>query len=150
MTQWTLSIGEVSVRAGVATSALRYYESNGLIFSERTSGNQRRYHRSTLRRVALIQAGQRFGLSLNEIRMAMKHLPRQGAPTAGDWARLSTKWRERIDEEITRLERLRDRATSCIGCGCLSLEVCGLLNPQDTLGQTGSGARRLDPVDSTR
>jgi MerR family redox-sensitive transcriptional activator SoxR len=140
-----LTIGEVSDRAGVAHSALRYYEAQGLIESTRTTGNQRRYQRSVLRRVSFIRSAQRVGLSLEEITAAMATLPGGRTPTRADGARLSTSWRSRIDDQIDRLERLRDRLDSCIGCGCLSLERCSLSNPQDALKARGPGAFYLEP-----
>lgn len=140
-----LTIGEVAERAGVAPSALRYYEAEGLISSTRTSGNQRRYQRMVLRRVSFIRSAQRVGLSLEEITAALATLPDGRTPNRADWARLSASWRGRIDEQIDRLERLRDRLDSCIGCGCLSLERCGLSNPEDALRARGPGAYYLRP-----
>src|SRR5881275_915964 len=127
MTQ--LTIGQLADRAGVATSAIRFYESKGLISSVRTTGNQRRYEQSTLRRVAFIRTAQRVGLSLDEIGAALATLPDGRAPTKSDWHRLSATWRPRLDEQIERIERLRDRLDGCIGCGCLSLKTCALTNP---------------------
>jgi MerR family redox-sensitive transcriptional activator SoxR len=138
-----LTIGEVAQRSGVATSALRFYEAEGLISAERTSGNQRRFRRSELRRVALIRAAQTFGLSLEEIRDALGTLPPDRTPTKRDWERLARVWRSGIDGRIASLRRLRDEATSCIGCGCLSLRSCALLNAGDVMGRRGSGARYL-------
>lgn len=140
-----LTIGEVAARAGVATSALRYWEELGLIRSERTSGNQRRYDRATLRRVSFVRAAQRVGLSLEEIAHALTTLPEGRTPTANDWARLSRSWRPRLDEQIARIERLRDQLDSCIGCGCLSLTTCALNNPDDALAERGPGAVLLEP-----
>lgn len=140
-----LTIGELAERSGVATSALRYYEAQGLITATRTSGNQRRYERSTLRRVAFIRSAQRVGLTLDEIAEAMASLPGGRAPTKSDWTRLSRAWRPRIDAQIERLERLRDRLDSCIGCGCLSLARCSLSNPDDVLSRQGPGAYYLEP-----
>jgi MerR family redox-sensitive transcriptional activator SoxR len=140
-----LTIGELSDRSGVATSALRYYESHGLISSVRTSGNQRRFARATLRRVAFVRSAQRVGLTLDEIGEALATLPESRTPTKADWARLSRSWRPRIDEQIERLERLRDRLDSCIGCGCLSLRRCALSNPGDVLAARGPGAVNLEP-----
>ena len=140
-----LSIGQVAERTGVATSALRYWEALGLISSGRTTGNQRRYDRPTIRRVSFIRAAQRVGLSLEEIRDALATLPGSRTPTAGDWARLSAAWRARLDEQIRRIELLRDRLDGCIGCGCLSLETCALNNPGDELATVGPGPHRLDP-----
>jgi MerR family redox-sensitive transcriptional activator SoxR len=144
-----LTIGEVAERAGVAPSALRYYEGQGLISSTRTTGNQRRYPRSTLRRVSFIRSAQRVGLSLEEITAALATLPGGRTPTPADWGRLSQSWRARIDEQIDRLERLRDRLDSCIGCGCLSLQRCSLSNPEDVLRAQGPGAFYLQPETST-
>lgn len=138
-----LSIGELASRAGVATSALRFYETKGLIRSDRTNGNQRRFHRATLRRVALIRAGQEVGLTLNEIAAALETLPHDSTPTKGDWARLSKGWRGRLDQQIRDLQALRDELTDCIGCGCLSLKSCSLFNPSDAISKRGSGARYL-------
>ncbi len=140
-----LTIGELSARAGVATSALRYYEQQGLIRSERTGGNQRRYSRATLRRVAFIRSAQRVGLTLEEIAEALSTLPEGRTPTRADWARLSRGWRPRIDAQIERLERLRDRLDGCIGCGCLSLRTCALNNPDDEVAVRGPGAAFLEP-----
>ena len=139
-----LTIGDVSERSGVATSALRYYEDQGLISSERTSGNQRRYQRSTLRRVAFIRSAQRVGLTLEEIAGALQTLPEGRTPTKSDWARLSRDWRPRIDAQIERLERLRDKLDGCIGCGCLSLRTCALSNPDDVVAARGPGAAYLE------
>ena len=140
-----LTIGEMAERAGVATSALRYYEAQGLIRADRTTGNQRRYERTTLRRVAFIRSAQRVGLSLEEITAALGTLPDGRTPTKADWARLSAAWRGRIDDQIDRLERLRDRLDSCIGCGCLSLDRCSLSNPDDQVRARGPGAVYLEP-----
>ncbi len=138
-----LTIGELSARSGVAPSALRYYERLGMIQSRRTSGNQRRYEQSQLRRVAFIRIAAQVGLSLEEIRQALDSLPNRRTPTRSDWERLSRSWRARLDEQITLLQRLRDNLTSCIGCGCLSLKDCGLYNPEDMLAAQGPGPRRL-------
>ena len=138
-----LTIGELASRAGVATSALRFYESKHLIQSERTSGNQRRYPRATLRRVALIRAAQEVGLTLGEVAEALETLPHDKTPTKTDWARLSSSWRRRLGEQIAELEALRDELTDCIGCGCLSLKSCALFNPLDEIASKGSGPRYL-------
>ena len=140
-----LTIGELSKRSGVATSALRYYETQGLISSTRTSGNQRRYPRPTLRRVAFIRSAQRVGLTLEEIADALATLPESRTPTKADWARLSRSWRPRVDAQIERLVRLRDKLDGCIGCGCLSLKTCALNNPDDEVAERGPGARFLEP-----
>ncbi|WP_340537167.1 redox-sensitive transcriptional activator SoxR [Nocardioides sp. GXZ039] len=141
----TLTIGELAERSGVAPSALRFYEEKGLIFSERTTGNQRRYRKSTLRRVAFVRTAQRVGLSLEEIGTALADLPAGRTPTKSDWHRISKAWRPRLDEQIRRIELLRDRLDSCIGCGCLSLRSCALTNPDDALHERGSGAVLLEP-----
>lgn len=138
-----LTIGELATRSGVAPSALRFYETQGLIAAERTTGGQRRYERVTLRRVAFIRAAQRVGLRLDEIAAALATLPESRAPTKADWARLSRSWRSRLDERIAELERLRDELTGCIGCGCLSLRTCALRNTDDRLAKAGPGARIL-------
>ena len=140
-----LTIGQVAERTGAATSALRYWEDLGLIASVRTTGNQRRYERATIRRVSFIRAAQRVGLSLEEIGAALSTLPDARTPTASDWARLSRAWRGRLDEQIRRIEKLRDQLDSCIGCGCLSLRTCALNNPSDRLADQGPGAVLLEP-----
>jgi MerR family redox-sensitive transcriptional activator SoxR len=140
-----LTIGEVELRSGFASSALRFYEHEGLIHATRTSGNQRRYPRSVLRRLAFIRAARNVGLSLEEIREALATLPDSRTPTKADWSRLSRVWRERLDEQIAALEQLRDGLTSCIGCGCLSLQRCAIQNPRDTAASSGSGAQYLRP-----
>jgi MerR family transcriptional regulator, redox-sensitive transcriptional activator SoxR len=138
-----LSIGEVSTRSGVAASALRFYEAEGLIASRRTSGNQRRYDRATLRRLALIQAGRAAGIPLEQIKAALDRLPTERAPTKRDWQRLSSSWRRDLDGRIATLEALRGRLTTCIGCGCLSLRTCSLLNQSDEAAARGAGAHYL-------
>jgi MerR family redox-sensitive transcriptional activator SoxR len=140
-----LTIGQVAERTGVATSALRYWEELGLVSSVRTTGNQRRYERATIRRVSFIRAAQRVGLSLEEIATSLSTLPDGRTPTASDWARLSRSWRPRLDEQIRRIEKLRDQLDSCIGCGCLSLRTCALNNPSDVLAEHGPGAVLLEP-----
>ncbi|MGH3621643.1 MAG: redox-sensitive transcriptional activator SoxR [Sciscionella sp.] len=141
-----LTIGQVSQRSGVAHTALRFYEERGLINSVRTSGNQRRYPRVVLRRLAFIRAAQRVGLSLEDVRAALDTLPANHAPTKADWARLSRGWQAELDARIDALQRLRDRLTSCVGCGCLSLKSCGLYNTDDRLAARGAGASRLIPA----
>ncbi len=141
-----LPIGEVALRAGMAASALRYYQSEGLIRSTRTGGGQRRYERGVLRRLAFIRAAQNVGLSLEEIRSALASLPAERSPTRAEWARLSRSWRARLDEQIDGLTQLRDGLTSCIGCGCLSLKRCALSNPEDVMASYGPGARFLPGV----
>ncbi len=138
-----LSVGEVARRAGFATSALRYYESAGLLTSTRTAGGQRRYPRSVLRRLAFLRAAQSVGLSLEEIRAALSSLPAERTPTKADWEQLSRAWRARLDEQILGLTALRDGLSSCIGCGCLSLRRCALSNPDDAARFDGAGARYL-------
>ena len=145
-----LSVGELAARAGVAVSTLHYYESRGLIRAERSSGNQRRYPRAALRRVAFIRAAQRLGVGLTEIAAALAQLPQQRTPNKADWARLSSAWRGELDARIAALVALRDRLDGCIGCGCLSLRACALYNPGDECAQQGSGARRLPQPDEGR
>ena len=139
----TLTIGELSARSGVAPSALRFYEREGLIHATRTSGNQRRYERAELRRVAFIKIAQQVGVSLEEIRVALASLPENRTPTKADWSRLSARWRHKLEERITVLERLRDQLTGCIGCGCLSLQRCKLVNPSDQLAVRGAGPQMI-------
>ena len=134
-----LTIGELSERSGIATSAIRYYEDRGLVDSRRTTGNQRRYERPMLRRLAFIRTAQRVGLSLEEIEEALATLPSNRTPTKADWSRLSRGWRPRLDAQIAQLERLRDTLDSCIGCGCLSLRKCSLSNPADVAAERGPG-----------
>ena len=136
-----LTIGELADRSGVSASALRFYERHGLIESRRTDGNQRRYPAVTLRRVALVQAGKSAGIPLRRIRAALGTLPAGKQPTKRDWERLSRSWRSELDARITALESIRCRLTTCIGCGCLSLKTCGLLNPDDDAAAEGPGAR---------
>jgi MerR family transcriptional regulator, redox-sensitive transcriptional activator SoxR len=139
-----LTIGEVATRSGVAPSALRFYEAEGLICSRRTAGNQRRYERATLRRVAFIQAGRVAGIPLEAIGGALAPLPKDRPPNRRDWERLSRRWREDLDRRIATLQGLRDRLTTCIGCGCLSIDACGLLNPDDEAAEIGPGAHYLE------
>lgn len=136
-----LTIGEISRRSGVASSALRFYEERGLITSERVGTGHRRYPRSVLRRIAFIVFAQRIGLSLDEIAKELKKLPSDRVPTRPDWSRLSGDWVKRIDERIDQLQRLRSGLTNCIGCGCLSFDRCHLANPGDRIGRTGPGPR---------
>jgi MerR family transcriptional regulator, redox-sensitive transcriptional activator SoxR len=136
----TLSVGEVAERSGFATSALRFYEREGLISAERTIGGQRRFERNVLRRLAFIRAAQHVGLTLNEVKDALAKLPASRTPTRADWTRISRLWRKRLDEEIDALEALRDGLDSCIGCGCLSLKTCLLSNPHDVAAAEGPGA----------
>lgn len=135
----TLTIGELSRRSGVAPSALRFYEELGLVTAQRTSGNQRRYPRHMLRRVAFVRAAQRVGLSLDEIRDALASLPDGRTPTKADWTRVSQSWTARLDRQIADLEQLKAKLTGCVGCGCLSMRTCVLSNPDDTEGEAGAG-----------
>lgn len=134
-----LSVGEVASRSGVAVSALHFYEKQGLIASARNAGNQRRYARAVLRRVAVIKVAQRMGVPLAEIAQALAYLPGNRMPSQGDWAKLSSHWKGQLDERIATLTQLRDQLDSCIGCGCLSLKVCPLRNDQDCLAGQGAG-----------
>lgn len=136
-----LTIGEIARRAGVAASALRFYEQEGLIRSQRAGSGHRRYPRSVLRRIAFIVFAQRVGLSLEEIAAALARLPDERIPTRADWARLSGAWTRRIDQRIAELERLKAGLTECIGCGCLSIDRCALANPADRVGRKGPGPR---------
>lgn len=138
-----LTVGEVARRSGVPVSTLHFYEAKGLIEGWRTAGNQRRYHRAVLRRVAIIKIAQRAGIPLATIREALADLPHDHVPTARDWRRFTQAWRDMLEARITGLMQLRDQIDSCIGCGCLSLEDCPLRNPGDELGQAGPGPRRL-------
>ena len=138
-----LTIGELAARSGVAASALRFYEVQGLIAAQRTSGNQRRYERGMLRRVAFVQAGRAAGIPLEQIRTALETLPANRTPTRRDWERLSRRWRAQLDHRIATLQALRNRLTTCIGCGCLSIDACDLLNPDDEAATIGPGAHYL-------
>ena len=138
-----LTIGDVATRCGIAASAIRFYESRGLIQSLRTRGNQRRYTRATIRRIAVIRAAQSVGLTLEEIGEELSRLPEGRTPAKRDWERLSNAWRQRLDGQIADLERLRDQLSSCIGCGCLSLKSCALFNSDDRAAARGPGARYL-------
>ena len=139
----SLTIGELSARTGVAASALRFYEEQRLIEAERTDGNQRRYRRSTLRRVAFIQAGRAAGIPLAQVQQALATLPAGRTPTRRDWAQLSRRWQADLDHRIEVLIALRDRLGTCIGCGCLSIDRCGLINPGDEAASLGAGAHYL-------
>lgn len=141
-----LSVGEVAQRSGFAPSALRYYEREGLLRATRTSGGQRRYERSVLRRLAFIRAARNIGLSLDEVRLALDALPAGRTPTKADWAHVSRAWKGRLDAQIQALQALRDGLDSCIGCGCLSLRRCALSNPSDVVAPRGPGAVFLPPV----
>ncbi|HEY0808225.1 MAG TPA: redox-sensitive transcriptional activator SoxR [Pseudonocardiaceae bacterium] len=141
-----LTIGQVAERSGVPHTALRFYEEAGLIEAQRTTGNQRRYPRAVLRRLAFVRTAQRVGLSLEEIRAALADLPDGRTPSKSDWARLSRSWRTELDARIDALQRLRDRLTDCIGCGCLSLRSCALHNHDDVMAALGAGAPKLRAV----
>jgi MerR family redox-sensitive transcriptional activator SoxR len=143
MSMRELSVGDVARRSGVAVSALHFYERKGLIQSQRTAGNQRRFSSDVLRRLALIQAAQRVGMPLQAVAERLAELPEGRAPNKADWARMSARWRKELDERIATLQFMRDQLSDCIGCGCLSLKRCGLLNPQDVLGQKGEGPQRV-------
>jgi len=138
-----LTVSEVAARSGFAPSALRFYEREGLITAHRTSGNQRRYARSVLRRLAFIRAARNVGLTLDEVAAALATLPAGRTPTRADWARLSRTWRQRLDAQIAALQKLRDGLDSCIGCGCLSLRNCAVQNPSDMAAVRGPGAAYL-------
>jgi MerR family redox-sensitive transcriptional activator SoxR len=142
-----LAIGALSERSGVSASALRFYEAEGLIHATRSAGGQRRFTRDTLRRVSFVRVAQQVGLRLDEIREALDSLPENRTPNEKDWARLSTSWRPRLDEQIAMLERLRDRLSACIGCGCLSLKLCKLVNPDDVVHERGPGPRYILDAD---
>lgn len=136
-----LTIGQVADRTGVATSALRFYEERGLITSVRTEGNQRRYARDVIRIVSVIRTAQELGIGLTEIGRALSALPAGRPPTQADWKQLSSAWRGHLDQRINELTSLRDDLDACIGCGCLSLSSCSLLNPHDRAGEAGTGPR---------
>lgn len=138
-----LTVGQLSERSGVAVSALHFYERQGLIHSRRTSGNQRRYRREVLRRVALIRIAQRVGIPLAQVREALDGLPDRRIPNRKDWEQLSQRWHDELTERIHFLEQLRDEFTGCVGCGCLSIDKCRMANPYDTLAAQGAGPRRL-------
>ena len=140
---WTLTVGQVAQRSGLAVSALHFYETRGLIRSQRSAGNQRRYARDVLRRVAVIRTAQRVGISLEQIAAALASLPQGQAPTRADWSRLSRLWRNDLNLRIAQLEKLRDTLDDCIGCGCLSIKRCALRNPGDALARSGAGPHRL-------
>ena len=138
-----LSVGEVARRSGVAVSTVHFYESRGLIASRRTGGNQRRYSRDVLRRIAVIRVAQEVGIPLADIAATLDSLPEGRTPTREDWAMLSSGWRDDLDRRIEQLKKLRDGLTDCIGCGCMSIDKCPLRNPDDRLARQGPGARRL-------
>lgn len=139
-----MSVGEVARRSGVAVSALHFYERKGLIGSLRTAGNQRRYARDVLRRLAVIRVAQRVGMPLEAVARAFETLPQGRTPTKADWAKLSARWQAELEQRIHMLQLLRDELTGCIGCGCLSLKRCRLANPEDVLGERGDGPMRWD------
>ncbi|KAA0571345.1 redox-sensitive transcriptional activator SoxR [Azospirillum sp. Sh1] len=141
-----LTVGEVARRSGVAVSTIHFYEAQGLIRSWRNPGNQRRFSRDVLRRVAVIKVAQRLGISLASIADALNALPQDRSPTTADWRRMSERWRTELDDRIAKLTKLRDNLDSCIGCGCLSIRECPLRNPWDELGDAGAGPRLLDPA----
>ena len=143
MAERELTVGQVAGRSGIAVSALHFYEVEGLISSRRTTGNQRRYPREILRRVAFIRASQGVGIPLRRIKAVLDQLPGGRTPTRRDWERLSATWRDDLDQRIIGLQHLRDRLSGCIGCGCLSLQLCKLVNPDDVLGHRGPGPRNL-------
>lgn len=140
----SLSVGQVAARSGLSVSAIHFYERKGLIRSWRNAGNQRRYRRDVLRRLAVIRVANRTGLPLASIATALADLPDERTPTVADWKQLSSHWRAELDERIARLTQLRDELTGCIGCGCLSLRKCPLRNADDRLSEDGSGPRLLD------
>ncbi len=140
--EW-LTVGELAARSGVATSALRFYESRGLLHAERTAGNQRRFHRSSLRRIGVIRAAQAIGLSLADVEEVLSSLPADRAPTRANWEEISARWQDDLERRIHELQLLRDKLTGCIGCGCLSLEACSLFNLEDRAAAAGVGARYL-------
>ena len=139
-----LGVGEVAARSGVAVSTVHFYEAEGLIRSRRTTGNQRRYERDVLRRIAIVRVAQKVGIPLAQIRAALSGLPEGRTPTVEDWAALSTRWREDLDSRIAQLAALRDQLSGCIGCGCLTISACRLRNPGDLLGDHGTGPRLLE------
>ncbi|HEV7453317.1 MAG TPA: redox-sensitive transcriptional activator SoxR [Pseudonocardiaceae bacterium] len=141
--QAELTVGQLAARSGVAVSALHFYERQGLISSRRTSGNQRRYKRDVLRRVALIRIAQRVGIPLADVAAVLALLPDGRTPTRQDWQRISQSWRAELEARIRHLQQLRDDFTDCVGCGCLSIDRCRLANPYDQLGKHGAGPRRL-------
>jgi len=147
--QGDLSVGEVAARSGVAVSTLHFYETKGLLTSRRNNGNQRRYRRDVLRRVAMIKVAQSLGISLSAIKEVFGTLPESRTPNAKDWALLSASWKADLDERINSLIQLRDNLNGCIGCGCLSLENCKLINPEDRLSQQGVGPVRIESASAS-
>lgn len=145
-----LTVGEVAARSGVRVSTIHFYEAKGLIRGRRSEGNQRRFSREVLRRLAVIRVAQRAGIPLATVREALAELPLDRAPTREDWRRLSARWRDELDQRIRGLVGLRDQLDGCIGCGCLSTSNCPLRNPDDTLGREGPGPRLIEPVPAAR
>ena len=143
----TWTVRELADQLGVSTRTLRFYEAEGLVHSDRSSGGQRRYHRDVIRRVSFVRIAQEVGLTLGEIKEALASLPELRTPTQRDWHRLATSWGPRLDAQIAMLERLRDRLEGCIGCGCLSLQVCRILNPGDAVAERGPGPRYVLDAD---
>lgn len=143
-----LTVGDVAERSGIAVSAVHFYERKGLIRSARNSANHRRYSPTVLRKIAIIRVAQRAGVPLQEVADAMAFLPAEGKVTADDWATLSRQWTDELNDRIDRLTRLRDNMAGCIGCGCLSMEACRLVNPGDALADEGPGPRKLDPAEA--
>ena len=141
----SLSVGDLAARSGIAVSAVHFYERKGLIAGWRTSGNQRRYDRAALRRIAIVKVAQQLGIPLAEIKARLAELPGDRTPGKADWARIAAGWRAELDRRIAQLERLRDNLDGCIGCGCLSVEACPLRNPDDALAREGPGPHYLDP-----
>lgn len=139
-----LTVGQLSERSGVAKSALRFYETKNLITSIRSNGNQRRFNASMLRRIALIQVAQSIGFTLEEITLELAGLPLEKTPTKRDWERVANKWTKDLDKKLRQIETLKENLTGCIGCGCLSMKKCHLLNPEDILHENGDGAQRLE------
>lgn len=139
-----LTVGQLSARSGVATSALRFYEKKGLVTAIRTSGNQRRYLPSMLRRIALIQVAQSVGFTLEEITEELSSLPMNKSATKRDWDRVAKKWQADLDKKMVKIQSLKDNLSGCIGCGCLSMQKCHLINPEDKLKEQGPGAQRLE------
>jgi MerR family transcriptional regulator, redox-sensitive transcriptional activator SoxR len=133
-------VGDVARRAGIAVSAIHFYEAQGFIFSWRDSGNQRRFDPSVLRRIAVIKSAQKLGISLKEIGDALSVLPRNSAPSTADWTLMSTQWRAQLEDKIAQLQQLKDDLDQCIGCGCLSMKTCKLRNPEDIVAEQGTGA----------
>lgn len=146
--EWT--VGKVAKRSGVAVSALHFYERKGLIRSSRNAGNQRRYRKDVLRRISVIKAAQKLGVTLTEIQKAFTALPDKRTPTQKDWERLSNQWRESLNARIAYMERLRDSLDGCIGCGCLSMKKCPIYNAEDKLGETGTGPVILDQGEANK